>query len=432
MKLTTSILLLLLVVDLTAQPLYSCPGDTLVINGAMFTEPGQYNVLFTGSQGQDSIVSIELRHHPDYQVWELVEICMGDSVSGLGIVYRDTVLQTIYKTIHGCDSIYVLEINVVEVAGLAIVGDTHLCEEETTQLVVGFYEDFAWSTGESSRLIDIATAGTYAVTVSNALGCRDSVSVEVTSSKADVALEITDVACNGLSSGEVLITQYTSNYPPLSFALDGDTFDEMVSNLPAGDYDLMWLDQRDCQWIESVEVLEPPQALELDVEVEPQTYYEGDDIELSLLSNHNLAFIEWLAPSTATSMSETLEIVAQEGEITAIVEDNNGCQDTVTTNLSPILRSNLVYPNAFSPNGDGNNDVFRLGADDLLDVIHNVTISDRWGGIVYQCQETTDLAEIQWDGMLRGQAVSQGAYVLRIYYTYNNQYQSITDMITIF
>jgi gliding motility-associated-like protein len=67
-----------------------------------------------------------------------------------------------------------------------------------------------------------------------------------------------------------------------------------------------------------------------------------------------------------------------------------------------------VYaPTAFSPNGDGKNDVFYVyGPVDEI-VQFQLNIYDRWGTLVFK---TNDLQE-GWDGTFDGNLAPTGAYV---------------------
>ena len=72
-----------------------------------------------------------------------------------------------------------------------------------------------------------------------------------------------------------------------------------------------------------------------------------------------------------------------------------------------------VIPSAFSPNGDGLNDVFRPIGKFLMDGIiegegsFSFNVYNRWGEIVFS---TNNLYQ-GWDGMYRGEPCQQGAYI---------------------
>ncbi|GAB5553392.1 MAG: hypothetical protein Sapg2KO_29830 [Saprospiraceae bacterium] len=79
---------------------------------------------------------------------------------------------------------------------------------------------------------------------------------------------------------------------------------------------------------------------------------------------------------------------------------------------------NFYAPNAFSPNLDGQNDVFQIFFNsDACDLIGDfeLQVFDRWGGKVF---ETTE-HNFKWDGRKQGQLVQPGVYAWRMTYTNN-------------
>lgn len=81
--------------------------------------------------------------------------------------------------------------------------------------------------------------------------------------------------------------------------------------------------------------------------------------------------------------------------------------------LIASARKELLIPNAFSPNSDGQNDIFRISNitdEKLIDF----KVFNRWGTILFR---TTD-AKQGWDGTNKGQQQPIGVYgyVIRIGY----------------
>ena len=73
----------------------------------------------------------------------------------------------------------------------------------------------------------------------------------------------------------------------------------------------------------------------------------------------------------------------------------------------------MVYvPNAFTPNGDTKNDVFKVSGTDLVMEFH-LQIFNRFGQLVF---ETSDKNK-GWDGNLKGQPSAAGAYVYMLQYS---------------
>ena len=83
---------------------------------------------------------------------------------------------------------------------------------------------------------------------------------------------------------------------------------------------------------------------------------------------------------------------------------------TVTDSLVVhVNRSPRIYvPNAFSPNGDGNNDVFRVFIPNGIGVLTQLMIFDRWGELLWEKDNRQDGA---WDGIYRGKPLPVGVYV---------------------
>jgi gliding motility-associated-like protein len=84
-----------------------------------------------------------------------------------------------------------------------------------------------------------------------------------------------------------------------------------------------------------------------------------------------------------------------------------GCQASATA----VVRVGrpLVMPNAFTPNNDGSNDVFRIPPAVLLD-LKEFSIFDRWGNKIFT---TKDISK-GWDGSFNNQKLNAGVYVYMI------------------
>jgi gliding motility-associated-like protein len=78
----------------------------------------------------------------------------------------------------------------------------------------------------------------------------------------------------------------------------------------------------------------------------------------------------------------------------------------VESNLLEIIYpSKVAFPNAFSPNGDGLNDIFNFESRYVMSV--NMKIYTRWGELVYQ---TIDV-DRGWDGNTNGKPAPFGTYI---------------------
>lgn len=101
--------------------------------------------------------------------------------------------------------------------------------------------------------------------------------------------------------------------------------------------------------------------------------------------------------------------------------DVNGCQATDSVMVYVNFIEGIGIPQAFSPNGDGNNDVLFVrgfGIESLKFSIYN-----RYGQLVF---ETTD-QNIGWDGMFKGREENPGVFVWVLEYTFINGNGGLTS-----
>lgn len=94
------------------------------------------------------------------------------------------------------------------------------------------------------------------------------------------------------------------------------------------------------------------------------------------------------------------------------VVDENGCRAASNIVVRVICENrNYFIPNTFSPNNDGQNDVF-YPRGRSLDRIQSMRIFNRWGEMVFERKNfAPNAASEGWNGMIRGQQAASDAYV---------------------
>lgn len=125
-----------------------------------------------------------------------------------------------------------------------------------------------------------------------------------------------------------------------------------------------------------------------------------ENIEISDFSESNSALIEVIGSGDyeysldgINYQDEPLFINLEPGEYTLFVNDKNGCGTQIDNFYI------LGYPNFFTPNGDGFNDVWQIKNLDKRGFENaKITIFDRYGNLIKQINNPNDF----WDGTLRG------------------------------
>ncbi len=95
------------------------------------------------------------------------------------------------------------------------------------------------------------------------------------------------------------------------------------------------------------------------------------------------------------------------------VENDFGCSDSTSRDFLITSSENHFFPNAFTPNADGRNDVFRPF--DLSAIVQfNMMVYDRWGAKIFESKDPN----VGWDGKFRGANVPDGGYVYSVNLVY--------------
>ncbi len=224
----------------------------------------------------------------------------------------------------------------------------------------------------------------------------------------------------------------TENHPGLSYqwyldgvALLGETSAQLSQMYGEGHYQVRIIDGADCKLSSIYPVTNPALFSTFNQSIcEGEAFFFADQ-ELTdagiytdtLTSIDGCDSIIVLNLDIVNDLVDTVNVVIFEGE-TYEIENYSFSQPgdyfIMTTSLSGcdlLIVLHLEYlqvyiPNVFTPNHDGVNDTFTILAEDRLVQHVDLTIFDRWGGIVYKGAE--------WDGRYNNEFVNPGAYVYLI------------------
>jgi gliding motility-associated-like protein len=143
----------------------------------------------------------------------------------------------------------------------------------------------------------------------------------------------------------------------------------------------------------------------------------GMQVQLSAVVTGNIISFQWnpagklinpllLNPQTSSLIENTSYML--------VVTDDKGCRATATAVVK--IGTELYMPNAFTPNNDGVNDLFRIPLNAILD-LKEFSIYNRWGERVF----TTANRNSGWNGQLKGLKQDNGVYVYYIKSIINNK-----------
>lgn len=344
---------------------------------------------------------------------------------------------------------------------VALGNDTTLCPDETLLLApTGTGVDYLWQNGSTNPDLEVSESGTYSVTLTNACGeDTDAINVDYTPAlNVDIAPQVE--ACQG----DTVVLDATNEQATYLWE-DGSTDPARIIKIP-GDYALTVTSS--CEEVTTATTIDflPSPSVELGADTilcpgdtllldatfpgadytwqngsttpelttsTPGLYQvlvsnicgEAEDslrvngafplAELTLgedryLCNGPVLFDVMRAGTDASYRWQdgtTLpEYVAERPGWYSVTVDN-GCETlTDSVQLLACEFCEVYVPNAFSPNGDGRNDLFQpLTACDLLNF--QFQVFDRWGGQVFYSNAPGQA----WEGRRGTEKLSTGLYV---------------------
>ncbi len=271
---------------------------------------------------------------------------------------------------------------------------------------------FHWNNGSTAPSIVNLAAGTYMVSVLDAKGCSANASATVNAGDAlQLNAAVTQPTCNA-PKGAINLDVINGS-APYSFVWNNGSAGEDLQNLSAGIYTVSIRDANNCPldtMFEIQSITTPSITVTGGGEINL-----GETAQLSVSSSSGNLTYSWLPIGVSCATCTDVTVApAQTTEYTVVATDSNGCtaQEIVTVQVSS--ENNIFLPNAFSPNGDGNNDVLQLYGNLSSIKYFQLMVFDRWGEKVFD----TNNQHFTWDGTYRGQR-NDGAvyiYVMKVVY----------------
>ncbi len=335
---------------------------------------------------------------------------------------------------NGCSNTSTFAINDIKDWPAISVGPDMLWNCNTAEVAIvaqipstGPYH-YQWNVieGEALDIVDEAnvianTIGEYELVVTNTeLGCesRDTLSITENEDVPTAVLgEFEDPLCNYTDNGYIFIESVVGGSAPYSLSINDEPIDASVplDNLTDGIYNLLVIDNNGCEYIEEITLVKPDEiVLDLPEEIEIKYYATGLlELEYSV-DDIDVAEINWYdAQGNLIDQGSTLEFNRTANTtFTAELITIDGCSAMQEISIRVDTSVEIYAPNVFSPNGDGNNDIFWVQGEDEDVMIESLLIYDRWGNKIYEAEDmVVGESSRGWDGKYNGTTVNPGVYV---------------------
>lgn len=347
---------------------------------------GTYTVIVTDANGCADTTTVVINEPSDIVITATTQgtscfgVCDGEAYASatggtapysyqwddLALTQNDTVIglcagtfNVIVTDDNGCTSTLAVIITEPDtlVASVQVVDAScpGICDGTATVTVSGGTGPFTYLWDDpNAQTGDIATglcAGTYNVTVTDANGCSDNVSVVVGEPTAiDINLTIVDASCNAVCDGEASVV-ISGGTAPYTVVWSNFTQGEQVTGLCAGSYSVFVSDANGCADTLSFTINEPD-AIIISTSTMDASCFGVCDGEAYASATGGSGVFSFAWDDSNTTANDTVTGLCA-GTYNVTVTDDTGCSATAQVTINePLDISITVTPTGVSCNGD--------------------------------------------------------------------------------
>lgn len=344
------------------------------------------------------------------EIYEKWQWSTGETERYLNITTDQTNLILEVEDEHGCRMQDTINVTFKPLPSVDLGPDRTVCRGTEISLDAGSAEKYLWNTGDTLQRVDILSSGHYSVLVTTN-GCSNSDDVIIQVNSPDSlrvdSVNVQDITCFGAQNGQIRVFargEGTLYEYSLDEGLTWEANDGLYQNMAANqEYWIHVREDSSCitQWEEPV-VLKEPDAISIDYKLTSPSCDICSDGQIILEIGGGTPPYDILWSNFEKGKSRTGLAL---GGYSVSVTDAAYCKSLTTIQLEMGYGS-ISIPNAFTPNGDGTNDTWIVGAlTDYPDAV--VQIFDRSGKLVF---ESPAGYPEPWDGTSNGEILPMGTY----------------------
>ncbi|MBI4945836.1 MAG: gliding motility-associated C-terminal domain-containing protein [Bacteroidetes bacterium] len=300
-------------------------------------------------------------------------------------------------------------------------GSPTICQGESVTLTSSTGSSYLWNPGgQTTQSIVVDTSGNYCVTlgtscITGTTSCTDCgggsacATVTVTSNPT-LAIAGPNAICNRQGEYAVLNATGAATYAWSPATGLSDTTGSMVTSKPTITtiYTVIGTSTFGCADTATVQVIVNPLPI-ISIAASPTLITSDENTTLTASGGSQY---QW-SPSTGLNDPSISNPIASPIQTTTycvtVTDTATGCSDNdcVTINVENLCGT-LFIPNAFSPNGDGENDTLQIYIGNLKCIKeYRLVIFDRWGEKVFESSEH----QADWDGTYKGKLLDTAVFI---------------------
>ena len=275
---------------------------------------------------------------------------------------------------------------------------------------------FTWSEGQTDSVAVGLAPGPYAVTVTDANSCTNTAALSI-AEPVGVELQLldeTDVLCFGDRTGSVSVVA-DGGVGDFTYSLVGGPaqVDTVFTNLGAANYQVVATDANGCTDTIEATVTQPAEII-VDAGSDQEIKLGfGTSLQGFATGDGDTLVYTWSPPDSISCLLCTDPFVdpTRTTDYVLTVTDEDGCVGVDSVNVRVIIERPVFIPNAFSPNGDGNNDRFAIFGNEAVRSVRTFRVFSRWGSLVYEgFNLPLGVNGAYWDGVFKDEILDNQVF----------------------
>lgn len=269
---------------------------------------------------------------------------------------------------------------------------------------------YAWDNGSTTKDITALAPGVYNVLVTDGGGCTATTGATIIEPAA-LAYNSTAVnpSCATIPADGSIVTTVTGGTTPYSYLWSNGATTAQLQNAGPGNYTVIITDANSCTVTDAF-VLD--YLYDFTIQAVPAiTISLGESTTLGYTLTGNAGSVTNLwSPAATLSCADCVSPDAQPNVTTTYniqVSNTAGCTATSSVLVTVKPDYSVFVPTAFTPNNDGNNDVFSIHFGSIKSLAYmEISVFNRIGEKVFQSQDHA----FEWDGTYKGTAQQPGVF----------------------
>ena len=334
------------------------------------------------------------------------------------ITETTTFTVTITDPTTDCEATETVTVTVSELEAPSVSGAGDFCEAQDDLALTAdvdggvtyeWYSDAGLTdlvfTGATYN-VDVPQTTTFFVVATDANGCTSTTETTVNVNPVSVSAPANADAC----AGETAAIDIVNNNPDQTVDIVWEPSDPTTdAQTESGVFTYTATNEFGCSTTGTVDLTVNDPGMDVELSTPLDSIPNGGSTTISVDPVRSDVSYTWTPDDDIDDEERGTITVSPETttNYTLLIEDENGCSAERSLRIfviDGVCEDEFFFPNAFTPNGDDNNDLLKI--DGFSVQSGQYVIYDRWGELIF----TSNSLDEQWDGTYEGKPVCNDVY----------------------